>query len=94
MCARKGIEREICHPREFGERLLEIVFHFQRTLACLYRLQGVQTGKLGQVGHLLVDAGIVFHRTTAQWVETIVHPEVVAAVVSVMTHHRKFIALR
>ena len=40
---------------------MQVVVKLQGTLYSIFALKGMQTGKLGHLGYLLIDFGIVFH---------------------------------
>ena len=57
-------------------------------------MQGMQTGKLRHISHLLVDDGIILHRATAQGIEPVVHAKVVLTVIGIVSHHGHLVAFR
>ena len=89
----KGIQGELLQTRKGGQTLLQVVVHGQRTLTGAVGLQGVQVAETGHVGGLLVDHGVVLHRAAAQRIESVVHTEVVAAVVGVVAYHGHLVTL-
>ena len=54
----------------------------------------MQALELRQGSHLLVDLGIVFHRTRTKGIEACIHTEVIIREVRVVAHHCQFVALR
>ena len=89
-----GFEGEVSQTREGTERLLQQDDEGSDTCHRGLRLQGVQILELRQSGHLLVDFGVVLHRTGAQGIEARIDTKVVVREVCVVTHHRQLVALR
>ena len=90
-CARA--QREVTHTREGAKHLTHAAVKLQGSLAGFFRLQRVQSYEGRMCRHLFVDNGVVLHSTAAQRIEAVIHSEVVLAVVSIVTHHRQFVAL-
>ena len=80
--------------REGTKRLLQKDDECSGTPHRVIRLQGMQILELRQGGHLLVDLGVVLHRTGTKGIEARIYTEIVIREVRVMTHHRQLVALR
>ena len=73
--------------------LLELLANVEGSLNSGSRLQGMQTGELRHVCHLLIDDRIILHRATAQGIEPVVHAKVVLTVIGIVSHHGHLVAL-
>ena len=89
-----GIEREFAQSGEGAEHLLKVVVEVEHGLAGIGRLQRMLTGKSPKGSQFLVDDRIVFHGATAQWIESVVHAEIVVRKIRVMTHDGHLVAFR
>ena len=94
MSAGVGLEREMCQAGEGTERLLQESDQCQRTLHGGLGLQRVQVLELWQGSYLLIELGVVLHRTRPQRIEARIDAEVTVREVGIMAHHRQFVALR
>ena len=94
VCSGKRIESELAQTCYVGQCLLHVVVSLKRALACLCRLKRVERGESRHCGSLFIDYRIVFHCAAAQRIESVVHTEIVFAVVCVMPHHCELVALR
>ena len=89
----KGIQGEFRQASDGRQRLLQVVINGQCALARADRLHRMSVRELLAGCHFLIDVRIVFHGTAAQWIETVVHSEVVSAHIGIMTHNGKLVTL-
>ena len=93
MCSGARIQSEFLQASKFGKRLLQVVINFQRTLTGHSGLQRMQASEGLQSSNLLVDDGIVLHRTRSEGIEAVVHAEVVVTEVRVVANDSQLVTL-
>ena len=94
VCSREGVESEFAETSDSGELFLQCIVNVECTLYGVFRLHWVQCGELRHVSHLFIYHGIVFHCTAAERIESVVHAEIVFAVVSIVSYHCHLVAFR
>ena len=94
MCASVWLKGEMSQTREFTKRAFKHLNQFLRTICGVGRLFWMQVLELRQRCHLLIDFGIVLHRTRAQRIESRINAKVVVRQIGIMAHHRQLITFR
>ena len=69
-----GLEGHLVHAGDLAQELLRPAQHLQAALDRIGALEGVDSGKTGQSGQLLVDLGIILHGAGAQGIKPVVDP--------------------
>ena len=93
MCAGVGFQGEVSQTSQSTERALQQRADSLCTTGGIGRLQGMQVLELRQGCHFLVEFGVVLHRTGAEWIEAVVHTEVVGTEVRIVAHHGELVTL-
>ena len=86
MRARLGRHRNAVHPGQCDQPLGQLIDDLQRPAHRMLRLEGVDIGKPGQPGNLLIKPRIVLHRARAKRERPQIDGIVLAAEASIMTH--------
>ena len=94
MRARRGLQRDTRHARNFRQVLLQFVDQLDRALHRAVWLQGMDAREAGQYRHVLVDLGIVLHGAGAERVEACIHAEIALRKVRIVAHDLDFAHLR
>ena len=87
------IKRELTKACYLGQCLLHVVIEFERALCGGLILCGMKTCEAREGCHLLVDFGIVLHRTTTQGIEARINAEVIIGHIRIVTTNGEFVHL-
>ena len=85
------LERESIHAANLAQAAFKVIHEPERTLAHILVKKGVHVFK--QTSDLFVNLGIVLHRTGAKGIETVVHAEIAAGKVGIVTNDIDFAKL-
>ncbi|OPX89730.1 MAG: hypothetical protein A4E52_00940 [Pelotomaculum sp. PtaB.Bin013] len=94
MGAGRGLQGHPGHSGEFRKTTVHMVKQFQTALNRIRALIRVNPGKSVQARHILIDLGIIFHRTGTKRVKTSVNPEVAPGQPGKMTRRLHLADLR
>ena len=88
----EGLQCEGMQAGELAEGTAEQRADGLGAFRCFGGLQRVEVGKLRQCGHLLVELRVVLHRAGAEWIESVVHAEVIGRKIRIVANHGHLVA--
>ena len=69
----RGLECHLVHACNLTEQFLCLYQHFQASLDCFFRLQGMDACKARKGCHLFIQLWIIFHGTGAQRIKSVIY---------------------
>ena len=85
-----GLEGDVFEARNSGQHLLDAHEYLQRSRKGFHRLHRMDVGKAWQPGRLLVDFGVVLHRTGAERIEAGLNPVIDVTQIGEVSEKVKF----
>ena len=87
-----GLKGEMSQTGQCTQRAFQQRHQGASTLNRMVGLQGMKVLELRQGSHLLVDFGVILHRTGPQGIEARIDTEVIIREIRIVTHHCQLVA--